>query len=274
MSDQLEPAGARMTLARSVAALQAGTGERGDVLLVPGYTGSKEDFAPLLTLLAETGLRVTAIDLPGQYETPGPSSPADYTPDALGRAVGDVARELGAPVHLLGHSFGGLVSRAAAIGEPELFRSLVLLCSGPAALAGVRRQRMEALEPLLAAHGLEGVHAAMVAAEQGDPGYLPVSPELAEFLRRRFLASSAAGLQGMGDALRAEPDRVEELAATGIPVLVACGPDDDAWPPRLQRQMAERLGAPFVLIPDAAHSPAIENPAETVRELLAFWTAP
>jgi pimeloyl-ACP methyl ester carboxylesterase len=35
--------------------------------------------------------------------------------------------------------------------------------------------------------------------------------------------------------------------------------------------MAERLGARYVVIPDAAHSPAVENPAGTVATLLAFW---
>src|SRR3712207_7202692 len=34
-----------------------GEGARGTVLLVPGYTGSKEDFAPLLAPLARRGYR-------------------------------------------------------------------------------------------------------------------------------------------------------------------------------------------------------------------------
>ena len=54
---------------------------------MPGYTGSKEDFAPLLAPLAAAGFAATAIDLPGQYESPGPADPAGYTPDAARRAV-------------------------------------------------------------------------------------------------------------------------------------------------------------------------------------------
>src|SRR3954469_19375886 len=42
------------------------------VLLVPGYTGSKEDFAPLLDGIAAAGLRAIAVDLPGQFESAGP----------------------------------------------------------------------------------------------------------------------------------------------------------------------------------------------------------
>jgi pimeloyl-ACP methyl ester carboxylesterase len=60
-----------------LAALDTGTGAtRGTALLVAGYTGSKEDFAPLLAPLADAGLRAVAIDQRGQYESPGPDDPA------------------------------------------------------------------------------------------------------------------------------------------------------------------------------------------------------
>ena len=63
----------------AVAALRAGPADGDPVLLLPGYTGSKEDFAPLLAPLAQAGFAVTAIDLPGQYESSGPADPAAPT---------------------------------------------------------------------------------------------------------------------------------------------------------------------------------------------------
>ena len=42
--------------------------QRGTVLMVPGFTGSKEDFRFLLAPLAEQGWRVVAVDQRGQYE--------------------------------------------------------------------------------------------------------------------------------------------------------------------------------------------------------------
>jgi pimeloyl-ACP methyl ester carboxylesterase len=36
--------------------------------------------------------------------------------------------------------------------------------------------------------------------------------------------------------------------------------------------MAERLDARYAVIPDAAHSPAVENPDATVAALLSFWS--
>ena len=106
----------------------------------------------------------------------------------------------------------------------------------------------------------------------GDPAWRALPDEHRAFLRHRFLAGSAAGLRGMGDALRAEPDRTDELKATGVPTLVAYGERDDAWSPAVQAEMAGRLGAQTAVIPGAIHSPAAQQPAATADALLAFWS--
>ena len=53
--------------------------------------------------------------------------------------------ETGDPLHLVGHSFGGLVTRAAVLAEPALFTSLTLLGSGPAKLSGRRADLLDHL---------------------------------------------------------------------------------------------------------------------------------
>src|SRR5207302_5679127 len=78
-------------------------------VLVPGFTGSKEDFLPLLEPLAAAGVRAVALDLRGQCDSPGLADPAGYRIEGFGADVrtllGLVAD--GGPLHLLGHSFGG-----------------------------------------------------------------------------------------------------------------------------------------------------------------------
>jgi pimeloyl-ACP methyl ester carboxylesterase len=261
-----------------LSALDTGPAERGTVLLVAGYTGSKEDFAPLLSPIADAGLRAVAIDQRGQFESPGPEDPAQYSVAELAADVVTVARQLReqspGPLHLLGHSFGGLVTRAAVLAEPTLFDSLTLLGSGPAHLTGPRAELLEHLTPLLEAGGVQLVNDTLEQLAMTDPRAQAVPAPTREFLRRRFLANSAAGLRGMADAMLTEPDRVAELAATGVPVLVLHGIADDAWSPAAQTDMARRLGARHEVIVHAVHSPAVENPADTLRVLLSFWADP
>jgi hypothetical protein len=92
----------------------------------------------------------------------------------------------------------------------------VLLCSGPGALGGLRAERMQYMEPILAEGGMAGVYEAIKAVATTESGYVPPSPELGAFLERRFLASSPVDAQAMGDALLGAADRVDELAATGV----------------------------------------------------------
>ncbi|SEO71808.1 alpha/beta fold hydrolase [Trujillonella endophytica] len=253
-----------------------GDGARGTVLMVAGFTGSKEDFAPLLAPLSAAGHRVVAMDQRGQFESPGPDDPARYTVAELAEDLLAVARvlagETGVP-HLLGHSFGGLVARAAVLSRPAAFRSLTLLGSGPSELVGPRVALLDHLGPLLDRGGVPLVHETLEQLSMTDPKAQAVPEPTRAFYARRFLANSAAGLRGMADAMTSEPDRVAELAATGIPVLVAHGMADDAWTPAAQADMARRLGARHAVIPGSIHSPAIENPPETLALLQDFWTS-
>ena len=65
---------------------------RGDVLLVPGFTGSKEDFIAILEPLAAFGWRVAAMDLPGQGGAPALGPRGSHTARTLADSVAAVAR--------------------------------------------------------------------------------------------------------------------------------------------------------------------------------------
>ncbi|AZI58119.1 alpha/beta hydrolase [Nakamurella antarctica] len=247
----------------------------GTVLLVPGYTGSKEDFAPIVPMVAEAGYRVVSIDQPGQYESPGPDDEDAYLPAALGLVVADLIAELKSdiegPLILLGHSYGGLVARSAVLAGADV-AGLTLLCSGPAAFhTGPRLDALRESEIMLRAHGLAAAYGFREALTEELAG--AQEQDLAAFRRTRFLRSSAAGLLGMGGALLNEPNRTHELAATGVQTQVVAGVDDNAWPFVDQAQMARALGTELILIPSSAHSPAIENPAGLMQVLLPQWRA-
>lgn len=246
---------------------------RPTVLLVPGYTGSKEDFMPLLRPLAGSGFRAVAFDQRGQFESGWAESLDGYLIESLARDVRDIVRTIARQhpsVHLVGHSFGGLVARAAAIAEPGLFTTVTLMSSGPGAIHGQRRELIIGNEPVLDHEGLEAVWERMDVSARTDPKYKVATPALLASLRRRFLANDPDGLKIMGNELLNAIDRTDELAKSGLPLLVLHGVTDDAWLPAEQREMAERLGADYVVIEGAAHSPALENPAATLTALLEF----
>ncbi|GGP34264.1 alpha/beta fold hydrolase [Streptomyces sindenensis] len=246
------------------------TPARATALLLPGYTGSKEDFVALLEPLTGAGYRVIAVDGRGQYESPGTDRQESYAQGELARDVLAQAAALGeAPggLHLLGHSLGGQIARAAVLLDAAPFRSLTLMSSGPAEVVAAQRDKVKMLSDALAVLSMDEVWQAMQAL---DPPQDADTGDGAD-MRRRWLAHNPAQLIATGAQLTAEPDRVDELAAVGLPVHVLSGERDDVWPVELFDAMARRLGARRTTIAGAEHSPNTARPQETAKALAAFW---
>ena len=295
------PDGVRRTTIRTArgafAALEAvpgsGVCERDAALLVPGYTGSKEDFLAILDLLADDRRHVIAIDMRGQFETAGADDPAGYAAAALGADILAIMQATGAR-HLVGHSYGGLIGREAVLaGTGAEFASFTLMSSGPGALTGPRAQDLRAM---LAALGVsDGAHPEGGWADGGRPEVAALRAGIAElwrahlepqavaagvpghivaFLGRRMRGNDPGGLVLMAAHMLAAPDRTAELARLDqLPMLVIYGEDDNSWSPAAQEDMARRLGARRLCIPAAVHSPAVEAPATTASALTRFWDA-
>ena len=277
----------------SFAALEAlpatGLAERQPALLIPGYTGSKEDFLPVLGPLARAGRRVIAIDMRGQYESPAAADAGGYSLPALAADVALIADALGAlrsdgaerpgarHIHVLGHSFGGLVARELLLAQAARVGSLTMMSSGPGALTGPRaavlRAVLSQLEP--APPGGLAAEVRRIWDTQLEPAAIAdrTPADVIDFLRTRMLRSCPTGLWSMGHGLLGCPDRTSALATMGAPLLVIYGENDDAWEPSVQDQMAHRLGAERVCIPGAAHSPAVEAPETVASALTMFWNS-
>ena len=264
----------RGTFAALEALPGSGVSERNPALLVPGFTGSKEDFIAVLQTLAGAGRRVVALDMRGQYETPGPDDASAYTCAELGADIAAVLEAFNDTVHLVGHSFGGLVTREAVISDPTPVESYTLMSSGPAAIGGGREVEGRVLLAALPKVGLEHLWSTRMEPDAVAKG---VPSEIVAFLRRRMFMNSSGGLLGMAHEVLSSADRVDQLAkvtgGVGVPVLVLYGENDDAWDPQEQAVMAERLDARKVVIPGAAHSPAVEAPETTASALTVFWNA-
>ena len=240
------------------------------VLLVPGYTGSKEDFIAVIAPIAAAGHPVVAIDLRGQFESTGDDEPTSYDIAVLAEDVLAVLKAFDRPAHLVGHSFGGLVSRAAAVAGPGAVRSLTLMSSGPAAVPAPADAQIGLLVQALPVMDLETIWVAKRQIE-GQTETVPPRPEVEDWMHRRFVANHPASLLRMAQQLLTAADATDELAGVGLPLLVLFGDQDDVWPPALQAATAARLGARTVALPAVGHSPAADAPEQTVAALLEFW---
>lgn len=240
---------------------------RGTVLIVPGYTGSKEDWRTFLPLLREAGWSAVAISRRGQADSAAPTDRADYTLEQEAADVVRVARMLddGAPVHLVGHSLGGVIVRAAAIQDPSAFRDVTMFCSGPHGWTNRKVAERVIVSETCSNRALFDATNPLWAGRPDE--------ELADdarFVRHRFDHTSVLSVLAGAAILEDPTDTTDQLRATGLPVLVAHGVWDAAWPIPWQRDMAERLGAEYEVIPDSYHGPQIENPHGTVRVFDAF----
>ncbi|TMQ96224.1 alpha/beta hydrolase [Actinomadura soli] len=277
---KLPPGVRRTTIETSrgpFAALEAlpgsGVPERRPALLVPGLTGSKEDFLAVLQTLAASGRRVVSIDMRGQYESIGPDDESAYTRAALGEDLTALLETLGPdPVHLVGHSFGGLVSRETVLADRVRPASLTLMSSGPCAVTGQAATKAQSLRDAVPQLGMQAIWEIALEPDYTGRG---LEPEIVAFIKARTLGNSETGLACMANEILTSPDHVEDLAKhcadTSLRTLVLYGENDDVWEPAAQAAMAERLNASKVVIPGAAHSPAWDAPETTATALTAFW---
>jgi pimeloyl-ACP methyl ester carboxylesterase len=254
-----------------LARVRLGQPERGRVVLLPGVTGSKEDFTLMLPLLADAGYLAESYDLAGQYESAA-AGPENLDPprsrydwrlflDDLYAVI-----ESGPwPVHVLGYSFAGLVAQSALSERPELFASLTLLSTPPATgqvFRGIKRI---------------GRFSGMASSRQGASVLLwgirnnlnRVPPRRFAFVRDRFSFTRRTSVDDIVALMMATPDFTGAVRQAPIPKLVAVG-QHDLWPTSQHAFYAERIGA-RIAVYRTGHSPCETAPHQLVRDMLGLF---
>jgi len=250
--------------------------ERGVALLTPGFTSSKATFYPLMGLLAQRGYRVISFSQRGQPGSGGPDTAAGYALEALARDILALLAAQGldsTPVHLLGHSFGGIVATQALLTNPAQFASLTLWNSGP-------RKMDDDFASLIAALRENGPRTLWIK-DRLDAGLNPDSDldgtlnPIEQYYFDRLMAANPAQLEAALGILASQEDKTAELAtlrqATNLPMLISHGAQDDAWPIEWQREMAETLGADYWVIANAGHSAHADRTYVSAQLLATFW---
>jgi pimeloyl-ACP methyl ester carboxylesterase len=183
-----------------------------------------------------------------------------YTFDALVADLGAVIDELGlAPLHLLGHSMGGVAALRYALEHPEQLASLVLMDTFAEPAGGIGRDWMESAKAKVRAEGTRSMFE-MMRGFMAD-----ARPEIIERVEHKLTGMDAEAFCSFADELSAYPSMVGRLGELTMPTTVLVGANDTnlVQPAHV---MADGIsGAVLAVIADAGHSPQEDRPDEWLR---------
>jgi pimeloyl-ACP methyl ester carboxylesterase len=252
--------------------IDQGTGPA--VLLAGSYLWDQGMWAPQIAALAQQ-YRVIALDLWGHGES-GPLPVGTASLDDLARQALSLLDHLDIEqVTLVGLSVGGMWGARLALSTPQRINGLVLMDTYLGAEPEPTRQYyFSLLRQIEEAGAIAPQLLDIVVPIFFRPGIDPQSA-----LYRSFRAALAAlpadrlreSIVPMGRITFGRDNymnRLGELDSTST--LVMCGDQDKPRPPSEAREMAELIGCPCVLVPEAGHISNLENPGFVTTELLNF----
>jgi pimeloyl-ACP methyl ester carboxylesterase len=260
--------------------LEAGEGGE-PLLLTHGFTGAKEDFGDWIDVFAEAGFWVVAPDLRGHGSSDQPVGEHQYSLVTMADDLVGLVDELGWERYaLLGHSMGGMVAQELVLRPDQVSRveRLVLMDTdhGPVELLDadtvslgvevIRSQGLPALLDLLASLPQAPRAPSDEALRAARPGYQA-------FAESKVHRCSPDMYAAMALELVHRADRLPELAALDLPVLVVVGEEDRGFLAP-SRRLADAIdGASLAVIDRAAHSPQFEHPEAWWAAVCGFLTA-
>lgn len=238
------------------------------VCLIPGITGSKEDFSLVIPRLVSAGYRVIAIDCAGQYQSAsaGPERGAEWTLQLHYEDARALLNEFG-PAHLLGYSYAGLLARRLLVRQPELLRSVTFLATPP--VSGNAIGAMRIIGPAIAQTPAPVAATVLLSGIRWNVN--GVDPERHSFVLHRLRHTVPESVVAAMEDMRNIEDLDEQLRQSDVPKLVCAG-RGDMWSLRRHRDFASRIGALFRTY-RAGHAPSEVSPQELSTDLLTFFRA-
>jgi 3-oxoadipate enol-lactonase len=219
---------------------------------------------PQLTGLSRN-FRVVRYDHRGHGGSPVPPGP--YRIEDLGRDLVRLLDRLALErASFCGISLGGMVGLWLAANAPQRLDRLVVCC---AAARVPRPDDYAARATLVRSQGMAAVAQAVIT-RWFTPAFLTRRPDLVDRCKALLLATPPDGYAATCEALAAM-DLRDDLPRITAATLVLAGEADQATPPDLSTEMAQRIpGAELVVIPGAPHMASIEQP-EAVGDQIRRW---
>lgn len=256
-------------------------GGHGETLVaVHGLGGSLANFDAVGPRLAKDR-RVVAVDLPGFGLSPPQN---DYRLKTHAASVARFIEEIGAPVHLMGNSMGGLVCEFVASTRGDLVRSLILVAPatplrwpdphfhlltalrlGAEAIPFVGERLMRSLASRMTPEEMVDLSLRMITH---DPARVPpeVVKSIVEMARqRRNQPWAATALNRSASSIawlyRRPRDFVKMIRKISAPTLLVQGSGDLIVSPSNIRWLASlRSDWTYIEMDDTGHTPQLDAP--------------
>lgn len=266
-----------------VATIETGSGP--PVVLIHGLGGFKESWGRVPELIAASGRRAIAIDLPGWGDSPG-SWREPHTADWYASCLQPLVERLDRP-YVLGHSLGAQVAMMIGLAHPESVSARALV--SPQVVRRPQRGWRPRVPQDWAALPVLGPLASRLffrafarddgrltrgfAAAVSDPSRFADDPEARELLamaKERFRTTSpGVWAKALNRALRV--DLRSSAPQLRTPALVIVGSDDRITKPGPATSLARAIpDATLMVVHDMGHLPQIEAPEVIVSQLVSF----
>ncbi len=176
-------------------------------------------------------------------------------------------------VHWAGLSMGGMLGMRLALSHPEKVKSLTLMDTSSRPEMEERRENYFQLAGALRA-GMAAMVADTVLQFYFAPSTYADHPELIAAYREKLQEDrDPEGIYQAALAVFNRDDITDELGRISVPALVMVGDNDIATPLDRSELLVEKIpDARLVIIPNAAHMSATEQPALVASAIRDFVT--
>lgn len=244
------------------------TGEGVPLVLLHSGAGEARDWRRFQAELP-AGYRCAALDLYGFGRTPRWPGPNALTIDDQAQLVATLARNIGAPVHLCGHSHGGAIALRLAVTHPELLRTLsliepqcyMLLRDAGDPLFEVCESRWISGCADFERGELEHGWRQFIDLYNGDGFWDRLRPEV----RASFLAQRPVE---RGAVLFSNPTTLDDVRRVHVPTLVLCGERTIETERRMCEVVAAAIPRAMLgILPAAGHMSPITHPRDVAGRI-------
>lgn len=259
------------------------------LLCLHGGPGAPHDYLEPLEALARTGRQVIFYDQLGCGNSDQPRDPSMWNVDLFLDELGTIRESLGLDrLHLLGHSWGGMLAIEYALTQPEGISSLILAstpASTPQYAQGARR-----LVDELPAEVRQAIMKHEEAGTTDDPAYQEAMIEFyrlhlcrvepwPDYFMRTFakLMENSEVYNTMwgpsefcATGLLKDWDRVGRLGEIRVPTLITSGRYDEVTPASVEPVHLGIEGSRWELFEESSHMSHIEEAEKYIEVVAGF----